>query len=621
MCGIAGIIYKDSNVVVDESLLRRMTSTLSHRGPDDEGYFVKGNIGFGHKRLSIIDLSGGRQPIFNEDRTITIVFNGEIYNHESLREKLLKRGHRYSTRSDTESILHAYEEYGLNCLDYLRGMFAFAIYDSRKKQIFLARDRVGKKPLYYYVDGKLFLFASELKAILKSDMVKKEINLPMLDFYLSIGYTPGSQTLFKGIHKLEPGKCLLLDEDCNINIKQYWDLDKIPVKNISYSDTCSILKEKLFESVKIRLMSEVPLGVFLSGGLDSSAIVALMSELTPSKIKTFSIGYENEPESSELEYARIVSKRFKTEHYEFFLTPEGLFDSIDTFLEHSEEPLVESAGIALYKLAKLAKPKATVLLSGEGADEIFAGYPIYPKMKTLEMLHFLYKFMPKKIIRSVIKANTKSEKIYKYLDWISEPFFKRYRSMSFDLSNSVKERMFTSNFKNNLNNEFGNYFISLHNKVKNESLLRKMLYIDTKSWLAEDILLKSDRMTMAASVELRAPFLDQEIIEFAYSLPDDYKLRGNIGKYILKDIMKNALPDKIINRKKMGFPVPLTSWFSGELQPRAKSLLTNKMALGRGYFKPEYIFDLFKRINHGEDLGRRIFSLVTLELWHKKYID
>jgi asparagine synthase (glutamine-hydrolysing) len=406
-----------------------------------------------------------------------------------------------------------------------------------------------------------------------------------------------------------------------MDIKQYWDLDGIPVKNIPYSDACSLLKEKLLESVKIRLMSEVPLGVFLSGGLDSGAIVALMAELVTNKIKTFSVGYRNEPESSELEYARIVARRFNTEHHEFFLTPDGLLDSIDTFLEHSEEPLVESAGIALYKLAKLAKPLATVLLSGEGADEIMAGYPIYSKMKYLEGLHRIYKFMPKVIVDNLLNGNDKPEKMTKYFDWLKEPFCKRYRSMSFDLSGSIKERMYTPHFKDILGSAFEDYYISLHDKITRESMLRKMLYIDTKSWLAEDILLKSDRMTMAASVELRAPFLDQELMEFAYSLPDEYKLQGNTGKFILRDIMKDSLPGVILKRKKKGFPVPLTSWFSGELQARTKSLLTSERSLGRGYFNPVYIHSLFTRINRGEDLGRRFFSLVTLELWHRKYID
>lgn len=621
MCGICGVIYKDASKKVEPNRLKEMSATLRHRGPDDDGIFIKGNIGVAHKRLSIIDLAGGHQPIFNEDKTMSIVFNGEIYNHESLRSGLTKKGHNYYTRSDTETILHAYEEFGVECVKYLRGMFAFAIYDTLAGRMFFARDRVGKKPLYYYIDNQCFLFASEIKAILKSGMVKKEVNTAMLDFYLSLGYVPGRETLFKNIYKLEPGQYLLLDKDHNVHLEEYWDIKNIVNNNIPYRDAYSQMKEKMLESVKIRLMSEVPLGVFLSGGLDSSAIVALMSEIIDKPIKTFSVGYKNEPGSSELKYAKLVAERFKTEHHEFYLTPNDFFDSIETFLEHSEEPIVESAGIGLYKLAKLAKPEATVLLSGEGADEILAGYPIYPKMKAIEFIYSIYKIIPKDFINKLIKQSSGSEKAEKYMEWISEPFSRRYRSLSFDLPASIKERMYTESFKNVATDNFERYFMSLHRKAPNRSALAKMLYIDTKSWLAEDILLKSDRMTMAASVELRAPFLDQELIEFASSLGDSYKLRHGIGKYILRDIMKDTLPKEILTREKKGFPVPLNSWFSGELQARAKALLTDKTALDRGYFRPEYVHGIFDRINKGEDLGRRIFSLVALELWHRKYMD
>ncbi len=621
MCGICGIIYRDSKKVVDGDMLSSMVNTLEHRGPDDEGIFVRNNIGLGHRRLSIIDLSGGHQPIFNEDRTISIVYNGEIYNHEDVREVLIKKGHRYYTKSDTETIVHAYEEYGYECLKHLRGMFAFAIYDQKKKILFLARDRVGKKPLYYYKEDGVFIFASEIKAILKSGIVKKEVNCEMVDFYLSVGYVPGQETLFKNIFKLEPGHYLILHENKDIQIKEYWDINQIRPCDISYKDACLKLKEKLIESVRIRLMSEVPLGVFLSGGLDSSTIVALMSEVVSEPIKTFSVGYKNEPKSSELNYARIIADKFKTEHYEFFLSPDDLFDSIDTFLDYSEEPIIESAGIALFKLAKLAKPKATVLLSGEGADEALAGYQIYPKVKQMETIYQLLKLMPKGLLCRMKHGKKIPEKLIKYLDWVMLPFAQRYRSVSFDVSGTIKEKMYSEQFKETLSNAFDEYYYNLHRKVTEGSLLSKMLYIDTKSWLAEDILLKADRMTMAASIELRAPFLDQEFMELASQLPDSYKLKRSSGKYILKEIVKNILPKEIINRGKKGFPVPLTSWFRGQLQTKAKSLLSEKRTMERGYFNPAYIQGLFAGINRGEDLGRRIFSLVTLELWHRKYID
>lgn len=620
MCGICGIVYQDIKRPVSAELMETMAESIRHRGPDDAGSYINGNVGLAHRRLSIIDLDSGHQPMFNEDRSLSIVFNGEIYNHHGLRVELEKRGHHYATKSDTETILHAYEEYGTKCLDKLRGMFAFAIYDSSKKILFLARDRVGKKPLYFYHDQQRFVFASEVKAILKAGTIERHVNREMIDFYLSIGYVPGRETLFKNIAKLEPGHYLILNADHSIDIREYWDIRDIQVKNIPYQEAYANFKNKLLESIDIRLMSEVPLGVFLSGGLDSSAIVALMSRLVSTPIKTFSVGYKNEPQSNELDYARIVADRFKTEHYEFYLTADDLFDSIDTFLEHSEEPIVESAGIALFKLAKLAKPKATVLLSGEGADELLAGYRIYPKIRELERAYGLARLIPARIIRMIIDNQAVPEKLIKYLDWVQEPFTKRYKSLSYDLSDTLKDRLYTPEFKKSLKNDFADYFTAMHNKITG-SHLRKMLYIDSKTWLAEDILLKADRMTMAASVELRAPFLDHELMELAFSLPDSYKLKGGKGKYILKDIMKDILPREIVYRKKRGFPVPLTSWFGGALQARAKNLLTSEKSLKRGYFNPDYINELFSRISRGEDLGKRIFSLIALELWHQKYID
>lgn len=621
MCGVCGTIYRNSAQNVSSEQMKRMNNTLIHRGPDDEGYFIEGNVGLGQRRLSIIDVASGHQPIFNEDKSVTIVFNGEIYNYEELRRELARSGHSFSTKSDTEVIVHAYEEYGPDCVKKLRGMFAFAIWDKKAKRLMLARDRVGKKPLYYYQDNQMFLFASEIKAILKPYNIQHETNISMLDFYLSLGYVPGRETLFKNIYKLEPGQYLLLNKEHNVRRTEYWDIDAIQEEKICYSEACSRLWDILRESVRIRLMSEVPLGVFLSGGLDSSVIVALMSQAQSQSIKTFSVGYEDEPNISELKYARIIADRFKTEHHEFYLTPNDLFDSIETLLEYAEEPLVESAGIALYKLAKLAKPMATVLLSGEGADEILAGYQIYPKMQSMDRIYRIYSMLPKKIADKLLTMYNGSEKADKYIDWVREPFVKRYRSLSFDLSSSIKETMYAPDLRKNATAAFENYFMSLHNKVLNKTMLRRMLYIDTKSWLAEDILLKADRMTMAASVELRAPFLDQKLIEFSSSLPDDYKLKNGRGKYILRDIMKDMLPDEILYRRKRGFPVPLTSWFSGELKEKARNLLTNEKAMGRGYFKPKYVHGLFDRIEKGEDLGKRIFSLITLELWHRKYID
>ncbi len=621
MCGICGVLYKDTQQKVAIDWLADINRTMNHRGPDDEGYFVEGNIGLGHRRLSIIDLAGGHQPIFNEDKSAVIILNGEIYNYKDLTEELKNKGHIFSTRSDTEVIIHAYEEYGPDCVRKLRGMYAFAIWDKKTKTLMIARDRVGKKPLYYYQDDDVFIFASEIKAILKSGFAKRAVNTRRLDFYLSQGYVPGAETLFEGINKLEPAHYMTINERGRLSISEYWDIDKIETNDYSFSDALDKLKHLLFESIEIRLMSEVPLGVFLSGGLDSSTIIALMSKLLNKPVKTFSVGYPDDKECSELGYASMIASAFKTEHHEFYLTPDDLFESIDTLLEHTEEPIDESAGIALYKLAKLAKPQATVLLSGEGGDELFAGYPIYPKMKTMERLRKITSILPSPVLEKIASCVDGTEKNQKYLEWISQPFEKRFRSLSYDMAAKTKEKMYTDNFKKNLNGEMEEYYFNLHRKCTHKSLLGRMLYIDTKTWLPDNLLVKADKMTMAASVELRAPFLDHKLLEFATSLQDSYKLYGKVGKHILREFMKDKIPQQIINRKKMGFPVPLTSWFRGKLFQRSQDLLLSERALERGYFKKEYIAGLFKKIKNKEDLGRRIFSLVTLELWQRKYID
>ncbi|MFA5145946.1 MAG: asparagine synthase (glutamine-hydrolyzing) [Candidatus Omnitrophota bacterium] len=621
MCGICGAIYRDNTKKVPREWVKQMADTMRHRGPDDEGFFVEGNVGLGQRRLSIIDISSGHQPIFNEDNSLCIVFNGEIYNYQNLRIELIKRGHSFSTKSDTEVVVHAYEEYGPDCVKKLHGMFAFAIWDKRSKHLMLARDRVGKKPLYFYRDDNVFLFASEIKAILKTGIVRAKVHKPVLDFYLSLGYTPGPETVFENIFKLEPAHYMLMSENGKTDTRGYWDIAQMEPIDISFEDAREKTKNLLVKSVEMRLMSEVPLGVFLSGGLDSSAIVALMSDILGKTVQTFSVGYKDVGNMSELGFANIVASRFNTQHHEFILTPEDLFSSIDTLLEHSGEPIVESAAIALYKLASLAKPHATVLLSGEGSDEIFAGYSLYSKMYRIESMRRFLRFVPFCFIAKAMVCMSKQEKMCKYFEWMAEPFERRYRSVSYDLTESIKNRMYSPALKNVVDKRQSDYFAGLHDRVSGKSMLSKMLYIDTKSWLAEDILLKSDRMTMAASVELRAPFLDHELIEFVTSLPDSYKLNGAIGKHILKEAMKDLLPEKVINRKKMGFPVPLSAWFGGALYDNAKSLLTEKRTLERGYFNRAYIDTLFENIKKNEDLGRRIFSFVTLELWHRKYID
>jgi len=621
MCGLAGIVHLGHGAEPDRELLASMTRSMTHRGPDDEGYYVTGNVGMGHRRLSIIDLAGGHQPIFNEDGTISIIFNGEIYNYQELMDALKRKGHEFSTRCDTETIVHLYEEFGLDCPQKLRGMYAFAIWDSNRKRLLLVRDRVGKKPMYYYAGEKVFVFASEIKALLESGMVPREVNVPAIDFFLSLGYVPGPETLFKGIRKLEPAQMLTLEEGGEIRLRHYWDFDAIPTVERSFPRAMSEFEDLLLESIRIRLMSEVPLGVFLSGGLDSTTIVALMTRMVDGPIKTFSLGYRDQDEANEMGFADLVAERFATEHHRFYLTADDLFESIDTLLQHTEEPITDSSAIALYKLAKLAKPEATVLLSGEGGDELFAGYPLYPRMRAMEKMSRLTRFLGDRAWTALTRPAGRNEKLEKYAEWLGQPFDKRFRSLSYDLVDATKNKMYRREFRSATRGKLEEYYAQLHSRCAGKTLLGRMLYIDTKTWLPGDLLTKADKMTMAASIELRAPFLDHVLIEFATSLPDEFKLKGKIGKYIVREYMKDKIPAEIISRKKKGWPVPLTPWFRDTLHARSREPLLSERSLGRGYFEPDYIAGLFERIKGGHDLGRRLFSLVVLELWHRKFMD
>lgn len=621
MCGIFGILFKDDNRIVKEDLIRSAIATMIHRGPDAEGVFVERNIGLGHRRLSIIGLSSGHQPIFNEDGNICVVFNGEIYNFMELKERLEGAGHRFYTKTDTEVIVHSYEEWGEKCIEKFRGMFAFAIYDSKRKSIFIARDRIGIKPLYFYDDKEVFVFASEIKAILNTGLVNPEVNLGAIDFYITLGYVPAPETLFRNIYKLEPGHYIVADEN-GMKKDEYWSLRINIYENHlpPFEESCERLNELLFECVKSHLVSDVPLGVFLSGGLDSSSIVAFMSKIFDKPIKTFSVGYEDARDVSELDFARKVAKDFKTEHYEFILKPGDFFESIETFLYYSEEPVVESAAIALYHLSKLARSNVTVLLSGEGADELFGGYPLYRKMYGIERIYRSLRFVPS--IRKLGFYKLLPEKYSKYLYWVSTPFEERYKTVSSDIVPAIKDDMYSEDFREIIDGMVENFFQNVFSGLSGMSILQKMLYVDTKYWLPDDLLLKADKMTMATSVELRVPFLDHKLVEFAFSLPDYFKVNRDEGKLILKKAVGGILPREIIYRQKKGFPVPISRWFSSDLHNVASEILLDSRTLSRGYYNRNYIERmLYKHKAKKEDMSRRIFSFVVLEMWHRRYID
>jgi asparagine synthase (glutamine-hydrolysing) len=621
MCGICGVIDKQGRSI-NPTDIQTMTRQMAHRGPDDAGFFLDGPVGLGHRRLSIIDLKTGHQPMFNEDESVAIVFNGEIYNFAAIKKNLENRGHIFRTHSDTEVIVHAYEEKGLDCLNLFRGMFAFAVYDSKKKELMVARDRLGIKPLYYFQSPDAFVFASEIKAILKSEFYKPSVNLKAIDFYMTLGYTPGADTAFEGIRKLLPGH-IGIYKNAGFQTREYWDVNHYGDRSASVLGAKDEFHELLKETVGSHLMSDVPVGVFLSGGLDSSTVVAYMKKYFDCPVRTFSVGYEDDPRSSELRYARIVADYFQTQHFEYNLTPDDFFESLDLFLQYVEEPVVESAGVALFRLAEFARSQGViVLLSGEGADEILAGYPLYRIMSLIERLKPLTDKLPERVVDCLLGIKFIGEKKLKYHDWLNESLIDRYRTISCDVTESVKQKLYRTDFSNYVDHEVSGFFRNILDKMEGSSDLQKMLYADMKTWLPDDLLIKADKMTMAASIELRVPFLDHKVVEFAASLPDTLKLHGRQGKYLLKQIMKDILPDKIIRRKKMGFPVPISKWFGGSIYEKTREILLDNKTFSRGYFDPEYIMKILDRHKNGaEDSGRRIFSLLALELWHRKYID
>lgn len=627
MCGICGILKFDEDGKPCSAQINRMSATLKHRGPDDEGIYEKGPISLGHRRLSIIDIAGGSQPMqschMGSSRTIT--YNGEIYNYLHLRGELKGFGHSFNTTSDTEVLLNAYNQWGYGVLEKLEGMFSFAIWDESKGTLFLARDRMGIKPLYYHIGRRDFVFASEVRAILASKVSQKQIENTALDAFLTLGYVPGPKTLFKDILKLLPGHAMTVSVDGEVKQWSYWNFNEIPPCNLTFADATRQLNGMLLEAVQKRLMSEVPLGVFLSGGLDSSAITALMSQITEKKIKTFSVGYDSDDNSNELPFARRIAAMFDTEHYEFILEPYDFLDSIPLMVEMAEEPLVETPAIPLFQIAKAAKTHATVLLSGEGSDEVFAGYGLYRKMTQMEK-GFTSPALGRKHVSALLKSIPQScipgDRLKKYMDWISNPLQDRYRGTSADVTNRIRGSFYTTDFlryvleTSYLDCRFNRWF----EDVVPKDPLSKMLYVDAKTWLPDDLLLKADKMTMAASIELRVPFLDHKIASFAASLPAHYKIRNGQGKFILKKMMEGILPNEIIYRKKKGFTVPTQRWFAGKLLKPAKDMILSDKLMRRGWFRKNYIEDILDRHSkRKEDYSRRIFSLLVLYQWLDTY--
>jgi asparagine synthase (glutamine-hydrolysing) len=629
MCGICGIVNRDPSQSVDPNVLARMNRQIAHRGPDDEGFFVEETVGLAMRRLSVIDVKTGRQPIANEDETLWIVFNGEIYNHAKLRAELESRGHRYRTRSDTETIIHLYEQYGRDCLKHLHGMFAFAIWDRPNKTLLAARDRLGIKPFYYRYDGKTLLFGSEIKAILAYAGVRNELNCGVLSEYLAFGYLSGSETMFAGIDKLAPGHTLEMDAAGQLSITPYWDLT-VPVDEELYPREYYVktYREMLEASVSSHLMSDVPLGVFLSGGLDSSAIAALTTKIRREPIETFAVGYAEE-EFNELSYAHQVARHIGSRHNQVQLCQDDFFSALPVLIWHEDEPIVWPSSVALYFVAKLARERVKVVLTGEGSDETLGGYTRYAWTLVNSRMDNVYRGLTpaffRKWVRDIVGTGVLPSSLRRRLE---HTFVGRdgasFSSFYFDnfyssFSAAEQSELLTPIARQQAGKAYINS-MAFWDRSSGD-LLHRLLYTDIRTYMVE-LLMKQDQMSMAASVESRVPFLDHELVEFTARIPARYSIQGFSGKHILKLAVADLLPESIVYRKKMGFPTPWAHWLAGPQFERLESMLVHPRTIERGLIERDKVKELFAEHRMGRrDNGSRIWRLLNLEIWQRIFLD
>ena len=629
MCGICGVLNFHKDHVVEEAEVHRMCQVIQHRGPDDEGIYVNKNVGIGMRRLSIIDLSGGHQPISNEDKSVWIVFNGEIYNYKNIRNELIQKGHQFTTNSDTETILHAYEEYGETCPEKLNGMFGFAIWDGRNNRLFLARDRIGIKPLYYYLDSNRLVFGSELKSILQVKDIPRQVNPKALDNFLTFEYVPAPLSIFQGIKKLEPGHTLMWDNG-KTTIRKYWNLE-YREKKTSEAQICEELEALLQDAVNIRLMSEVPLGAFLSGGIDSSTIVGLMSRELTQPVKTFSIGFEDST-YNELKYARIIAQKFNTEHHEFTIQPNAV-DLTEKLVKNIvDEPFGDFSLFPTYLVSKMARDYVTVTLSGDGGDELFGGYDTY----IAERMGRIYQAIPKPLRKYVIEAvlakipPTDKKKglinrAKRFVEGARLPVDLQHTRWMIFLSGQEKKLLYNQNYAAHLQSEDEYDFIRNYFRMSTATeRLDQQQYVDIKSYMVDDILVKVDRMSMATSLEARVPFLDHRVVEFTTTIPSRLKLAGmshQKTKYILKKSMEKILPREIIYRGKEGFSIPIKNWLKTDLKPMMLDVLSPEMIKSQGFFNPEYVGRLIdEHMKNTENHSHRLWALMMFGIWYDNYI-
>lgn len=644
MCGIAGILRNERAAGVDPRVLEAMAASLAHRGPDDEGFHLAGGIGLAHRRLSIIDVSHGHQPVYNEDRSAVVVFNGEIYNHEQLRADLQAKGHRFATRCDTEVIVHAYEERGADCVHDLRGIFAFALWDEGRRRLLLARDRLGVKPLYYYAKPGLLVFGSEIKALLEHPEVPREIDPEALDLYLSLRYVPGPRTLFRGIRKLQPGHVLVHDESGS-RLRRYWEVPKEAAEDVSSEEAVERFGELLEESVRLRLMSEVPLGVFLSGGLDSTAVLSVLAEQAPDQIErlaTFTVGYASpsgagsseEHEANEFGFARMAAERYGTDHHEVRLTDADFQDFLPDLAWHLDEPVADPACVPLYFVSRAARRDVTVVLSGEGADEILGGYSIYRRMLGLERLH--RGLGPLAGLAPLAGRLLPGERLRHAVRLAGMPLDRRYRGVSRGFLPEGKARLLglggasdggagrvECNLLEFLAERTGSEaaYADGPSTGRGRGALERMLHLDLETWLPDDLLVKADKMTMANSQELRVPFLDHRLVELAARLPARHKVDGGVGKVLLRRAMEGRVPAAILERTKKGFPVPTVPLLR-RLGGHTRELLLDSGSACRSWFDAAEVERLLSDHETGRAVrDQEIWTLMQFELWHGVFLD
>jgi len=626
MCGIVGVVRPGKTI--QTALVEKMRDSFSYRGPDDSGLWANDDqsVVLAHRRLSIIDRThNGHQPMIDADTQCVIAFNGEVYNYREIRIELEALGYQFNTQSDTEVVLKSYIEYGRDCVQKFNGMFAISIWDPRVNQLFMLRDRLGIKPLYYYQDEEQFIFASECKAIDIALPQKAEINAELIDQYMSFGYVPGENTLQQGIKKLLPGHQAIYDlVSKELTIEQYWDVPFETQEDKGFDYYLNEGKALLNSAIDLRLRSDVPLGIFLSGGIDSSAVVGLLAERTSEPLQTYSVAYDFGKDFNETYYAKMISDKFNTNHHELFLKPETFRDFIPEYIRLMDEPVTESAAIALYFLSKMTTQDVTVVLSGEGSDEIFGGYDLYRYMVVIEKYRNIVGSKGASLIAGLSKLpGLSTSKIGKYLQMAAKPLHERYKGIS-TYDERIKSSLYRSEFKAQLQKggqaKEVKAFLSKLFSNKGADVLSQMLYFDTKTWLVDDLLIKADRMSMASSLELRVPFLDYRLVEFAAKMPSKYKIKNGQGKYLLKKMMEGLLPDEIIYRKKMGFPTPLKMMFQGALKDYSSELLLATNSKIMQYFERSEVGRLLSEHQKGQaDHHRILWQLVVLEEWLQQH--